>query len=142
MKAPDFKVVPFGSKAESTFYKTSEGYPTLLMFIQTACKSCNREVNFVKEMLDDFPEFRSIIVFIDHRDLHIADYMKENDLSSLCCVAWDESDEIAGTYGVTFSPISFLVSKDREVISVYKGFHRKSAQIIRSDLEKLLGKPK
>ena len=138
MAAPDFTTLHYAFKTELSFYDSFEGHPTLLIFIQTACRSCHREMQFVQKLLVQYPQLRAFVVFVDLRDRQIESYIQRTDLHILCCVAWDESDSIANLYGVTFSPVTFLINKDRYVRAVYKGFYRGSDRTMKDDIEKLI----
>lgn len=138
--APDFEGFHYVTKDPMPFYESFEGYPTLLIFIQTACRACHREVKFLQKLLVQYPDLRAYVVFIDLRNLYIEDYVRETDLHVLCCVVWDEGDQIAPRYGVTFSPVTFLIDEKRTVRKIYKGFQRGSDRAMKADIEEVLGK--
>lgn len=137
-KAPDFTFSNYVSNEKSTYYESYPETPTLIAFIQTACRSCKREVAFIKTLLNDVVGFKALLVFIDHKNNFISKYIESNGIASDLLVVWDNSDEITKKYGVNFSPASFLVDKNKQIAVVYKGFHKGTSSTLRKDLEKLL----
>jgi len=90
----------------------------------------------LKGLKEELAGFGVMAVFIDMTIRNVKQYTEDNELPFTC--TWDSSGEIAESYGVTFSPTSFLLNSDRKVVKVYKGFHPGVERELRSDLEALV----
>lgn len=134
--APDFTFKDLDGK-EETLHTYAKGKPVVLVFIQTACGSCQREMSFLKDMKAAGTDVDILVIFIDVREMDFKAYVKEYNLPFR--FTWDSNYSTADSYGVSFAPASFLVDKDRNIAKVYRGWSR-GVEDISQDVKTLLGK--
>ena len=135
-QAPPFIYSDLNAGGVSLFETFERNRPIILAFLQTACRSCHREAMTLKRLKEELGNFGVMAVFIDMTQRNIKKYTQENELPFTC--TWDSSGDIAESYGVTFSPTSFLLDAERKVIKVYRGFHPGVERALRNDLEALV----
>ncbi len=134
--APDFKFKDLAGQTDE-FYLYAKGKPVILVFIQTACGSCQREMDFLKNMRASGSEIDVLVLFIDVKEMDFKGYVKDRALPFR--FAWDSNFSIAEAYGVSFAPAAFLVDGDRNIVKVYRGWSRGGEEIA-SDVKALAGK--
>ncbi|MDF1556177.1 MAG: redoxin domain-containing protein [Deferrisomatales bacterium] len=137
-QAPPFMYSDLNAGGVSPFETFERNRPIVLTFLQTACRSCHREMLALKRLKVELEGFGVMAVFIDMTVRNVKKYVEENELPFVC--TWDSSGEIAETYGVSFSPTSFLLDAERKVVNVYRGFHPGVERTMKSDLEGLLAR--
>jgi peroxiredoxin len=124
--APDFQYTDLDGQ-KSSLYETDKGKPLLLVFIQRTCRSCQREMEFLKELKERNKDLNILGVFIDAVEKNFNGFKKEMGLPFR--FFWDANLEVADTYGVSFAPTSFLLDKDRLISKVYRGWSRQDDQL-------------
>lgn len=134
--APDFKFKSIGTGEQSTL-GNMKGNPVLLVFIQTACGSCQREMGFLKEMNASGTAIDVLVIFIDVKEMDFKGYIKQHGLPFK--FAWDGDSSISEEYGVSFAPASFLIDKEGNIAKVYRGWSRAGEEVA-DDAKALLGK--
>ena len=77
-------------------------------------------------------------VFLDVKAKDFGSYIEEHKLAFT--FAWDSNYAIAEAYGVSCTPASFVLDRDRKIVSVYRRFRPGMAQDLRNDIERLRGK--
>lgn len=125
--APDFTFTDIGG-LETTLNGWAKGKPVLLVFIQTACGSCQREMQFLKEFNYKEAGLEVLVMFIDVKEMDFKGYVKDNALSFR--FAWDSKYAVADAFGVSFAPASFLLDKDHNIAKVYRGWSKAGEEII------------
>lgn len=100
----------------------AEGKPLLLVFLQTACRSCQREMAFLKQLKEDGADMNLLVIFVDMKERDFKKYKADNEYPFT--FFWDNDYAIAEQYGVSFTPSSFLLDKERVVAKVYRGWSR------------------
>lgn len=134
--APDFKYKVIGGEEEN-FLAVHKGKPVLLVFIQTACGSCQREMAFLKEMRASGVNLDVVVIFIDVKEMDFKGHIKQHALPFK--FAWDGDSSISENYGVSFAPASFLMDKDGNIAKVYRGWSRAGEEVA-EDAKALMGK--
>lgn len=124
--APDFKFKDI-TGAEDSLYGFSKDKPSLLVFIQTACGSCQREMQYLKELKAKTPELNLLAVFIDVKEMDFKKYVADNALPFR--FTWDANYSVADAYGVSFAPASFLMDKEHKVAKVYRGWSKAGEEL-------------
>lgn len=124
--APDFKFTDLDGNSGS-LYEFKKGEPLLLVFIQRTCRSCQREMEFLKEAKVRNRELNILGVFIDAVDKNLKGYKQEIGLPFN--FLWDPDLEVADQYGVTFAPTSFLLDKNRVISKVFRGWSRQEDEL-------------
>jgi len=105
------------------------------VFLQTACQSCYREMMALKAAKAASPSLEVLGIFLDMKAKDFQKYISENGLPFT--FGWDSGYSIADSYGVSFTPASFLLDAERTVAAVYRGFHPGIEQALKADIEKL-----
>ncbi len=124
--APDFQYKDLDGNSGS-LYEFKKGEPLLLVFIQRTCRSCQREMEFLKEAKARNEGLNILGVFIDAVDKNLQNYKHEMGLPFN--FLWDPDLEIADKYGVTFAPTSFLLDKNRVISKVFRGWSRQEDEL-------------
>jgi peroxiredoxin len=125
--APDFEFTDtVGQKG--SLYKAAEGKPLLLVFVQTSCRSCQREMAFIKELQDKGSNIEILVVFVDLKQRDFVAFAKENGLPFR--FLWDSDYKVADAYGVAFTTASFLLDGERKVAKVYRGWTGSGTELI------------
>jgi peroxiredoxin len=137
-KAPAFTFSEVASGGAMTMDTVARGRPLLLVFLQTACQSCYREMQTLKQLRASSADFDVLGIFLDMKAKDFQKYIADNGLPFV--FGWDSGYSIADSYGVSFTPASFLLDRDRTVAAVYRGFHPGIEQALKADLAKLTKK--
>jgi peroxiredoxin len=127
----DFTDIDGNKGSVQTF---AEGKPLLLVFLQTACRSCQREMAFLKQLKADGADMDILVVFVDMKERDFKGYATSNELPFV--FFWDNDYSIAEQFGVSFTPSSFLLDKDRKIAKVYRGWSR-AGHSLEGDFKKL-----
>jgi peroxiredoxin len=133
--APSFTCTDALTGTMMSFDSLYRDQPMVLVFLQTACRSCQREMDLLKKLHKEFGKFGVLGVFIDMTPRNFRKYIEQNELPF--SFTWDTDNSIADAYGVSFSPASFLLDQNRKVVRVYRGFHPGMQRTMRTDLEML-----
>jgi len=137
-KAPAFTFAEVASGGAMTMDVVAHGRPHLLVFLQTACQSCFRGMQTLKQLRAGGAEIEILGIFLDMKAKDFQKYIGDNELPFV--FGWDSNYSIAEAYGVSFTPASFLLDQDRNVTAVYRGFHAGIEQALKADLAKLTRK--
>jgi peroxiredoxin len=137
-KAPDLSFADVQTGAMTPFEALGRQRPLVVLFLQTACRSCYHEILTLKKLQKELDTFAVFGVFLDMKAKDFGSYIKEHKLPFT--FAWDSNYAIAEAYGVSFTPASFVLDRDRKIVSVHRGFRPGMAQDLRSDIERLGGK--
>lgn len=124
--APDFEYTDIQG-AKGSLYKTAEGKPLLLVFIQTSCRSCQRELVYLQDMRRQGTHIDVLVVFVDLKQRDFKAFVKENGY--IFPFLWDEDYKIAEAYGVAFTPASYLFDGNRKIAKVYRGWTGSGAEL-------------
>ncbi|HSH71290.1 MAG TPA: redoxin domain-containing protein [Deferrisomatales bacterium] len=135
-RAPRFTFSDIQTGETKGFADVAGNGPLLLVFLQTACRSCVREMVALKTVYAEVEGFGVLGVFLDLKPRGLEKYVADYELPFT--FTWDGSYATADAYGVSFSPTSFLVGSDGKVAAVYAGFTLGTEDDVRADLEKLL----
>jgi peroxiredoxin len=135
-RAPRFTFSDIKTGETKGFADVAGDGPLLLVFLQTACRSCVREMVALKNVHGEVGGFSVVGVFLDLKPRGLEKYVAEYDLPFT--FTWDGGYATADAYGVSYSPTSFLVGSDGRVAAVYPGFTLATEDDIRADLDKLL----
>ncbi len=119
--APDYKFVDIDG-VEGSLHSIAKGKPLLVVFLQVTCRSCQREMAYLKELSDKGDMVDVLAFFVDPRKLDFKAYAKERDLPFR--FVWDGDYSLAELYGVSFTPASFLLDSNRKVVKSYRGWTR------------------
>lgn len=133
--APSFLYTDFETGVAMPFEGFERNRPIVLVFLQTACRSCNREMAVLKRLQEETASFGVLAVFLDMTPRNLKKYVEDNDLPFT--FTWDSTNAIAGAYGVTFTPASFLLDGKRQVVKIYRGFHPGVERSLQTDLKGL-----
>lgn len=125
-EAPDFTFKDLDGK-EDSLYAHKVGEPLLLVFIQRTCRSCQREMDFLKQLSDENDSINVLGVFVDAVDRDFKKFIEEKGLPFR--FFWDAEYEIGDKYGVSFTPTSYLLDKNRVISKVYRGWSRKGEKL-------------
>ena len=134
-RAPSFNFTDVATGGVVPSDTIARGRPLLLVFLQTACQSCYREMMTLKAAKAESPDLEVLGIFLDMKAKDFQKYISENGLPFT--FGWDSGYSIADTYGVSFTPASFLLDADRNVAAVYRGFHPGIEQALKADIAKL-----
>lgn len=134
--APRFTFPELATGATKTLADIAQGRPLLLVFLETACRSCVREIVAIKRIQADRPGFAVLGVFLDINPRDLTRYVTDYDLPF--SFTWDGAYTMADAYGVSASPTSFLIDQDGKVAVVYPGFTLATEGRLRADLDMLL----
>lgn len=134
-KAPSFNFTDVVSGAAVPSDTLARGRPLLLVFLQTACQSCFREMMALKAVKAANPDFEILGIFLDMKAKDFQKYISENGLPFT--FGWDSGYTVADAYGVSFTPASFLLDADRTIAAVYRGFHPGIEQALKADIARL-----
>lgn len=135
-QSPDFSFQDIGG-LETSLSGWAKDKPVLLVFIQTACGSCQREMQFLKEFNYKEAGLEILVLFIDVKEMDFKAYVKDNALPFR--FAWDSKYAIADAFGVSFAPASFLLDKEHKVAKVYRGWSKAGEEILQ-DIKEVTGK--
>ncbi len=135
--APSFTFSDGATGVVMSSDSVARGKPLLLVFLQTACRSCYSEMLTLKKLHEGMGGFEVLGVFLDMKPKNFKSYMEENSLPFQ--FTWDANYSIAQDYGVSFTPASFLLDGERKVVAAYRGFHPGTERTMKSDVEKLVG---
>ena len=111
------------------------GGPLLVVFLQTACGTCIREMVGLKKVLAQTPDCRVLGVFVDIKPRGLEEYVALYNLPFT--FTWDQDSSKADAYGVSYSPTSFLLGPDGKVVAVYPGFTLGTEASITADLRRI-----
>lgn len=136
--APAFTFTDAVTGGAMAMQNVARGRPLLLVFLQTACQSCYREMMSLKKLREGGTEFDVLGIFLDMKAKDFQKYITENELPF--SFGWDSGYTIADSYGVSFTPASFLLDADRKVAAVYRGFHPGIESSLKADLARLAGR--
>lgn len=134
-QAPTFTFSEATTGAAMAMQNVGRGRPLVLVFLQTACQSCYREMMSLKKLKASGADFDVLGIFLDMKAKDFQKYIADNELPFT--FGWDSGYTIADSYGVSFTPASFLLDADRTVRAVYRGFHPGIESSLKADLEKL-----
>lgn len=134
--APKFTFPELATGKTRTLAEIAQGRPLLLVFLETACRSCVREMVALKRIQADRPGFAVLGVFLDINPRNVEGYVADYDLPF--SFTWDGPYTMADAYGVAASPTSFLIDQDGKVAVVYPGFSLATEARLRADVETLL----
>lgn len=135
-QAPDFKFKMI-TGGDYDFNTWTKGKPSLIVFIQTACGSCQRELQFLKEFNYTEAGLEILVIFIDVKEMDFKGYAKDNKMPFN--FAWDAKYSIADAFGVSFAPASFLIDKDHNIAKVYRGWSKSGEEMLQ-DIKAITGK--
>jgi peroxiredoxin len=124
--APEFSFTDIEGKADST-KNFAKGEPLLLVFLQTTCRSCQRELEHMRDLGQGGFKVPVLAIFIDPTPREFKKFVEDNKLPFR--FTWDEEMSIVEAYGVSFAPTSFLLDKDRKIAKVYRGWQGKGPDI-------------
>lgn len=137
--APTFTFSDVNSGVVLPAETLARGEPLILVFLQTACRSCYGEMLTLKKLHQDPGGFSVLGVFLDMKPKNFSAYVEENGLPFH--FTWDANYSIAETYGVAFTPATFLLGRDRKIAAVYRGYHPGMEKALKEDLGRLRGAP-
>ena len=135
-KAPRFRFPDLLTEETLGFADVARDGPLMLVFLQTACRSCVREMVALKNVQAQVGNLGVLAVFLDLRPRGLEEYVAEYDLPFT--FTWDGQYVTADAYGVSFSPTTFLLDRDGVIAAVYPGFTIATERHIRTDLDTLL----
>ncbi len=118
--APRFRFAEIPGGEVRSLDEVAPGRPVLVVFLQTACRSCVRELLAVKKLRAEIGRFGVVGVFVDMKARDFEGYVRDYDLPFR--FTWDPDFTLANAFGVTFTPASFLLGPDGTVEAVYRGF--------------------
>ena len=133
--APQFAFTDMHTGETRNLGEVAGGGPLLVVFLQTACGTCVREMVGLKKLIAETPNCRVLGVFIDIKPRGLAEYVALYDLPFT--FTWDQDSSKADAYGVAWSPTSFLLGPDGKVVAVYPGFTLDTEASITADLRQL-----
>lgn len=125
-EAPAFSFTDIEGKAD-TLKDYAKGEPLLLVFLQTTCRSCQRELEHMRDLAQTGFKVPVLAIFIDPTPREFKQFVADNKLPFR--FTWDEEMTIVEAYGVSFAPTSFLLDKERKVAKVYRGWQGKGPDI-------------
>ena len=131
--APKVEFTDINGK-KGTLHSFAQDKPLLLVFLQTACRSCQREMAFLKQLKEDGADIDVLVVFVDMKERNFKKYVSDNELPFV--FFWDSDYSIAEQFGVSFTPSSFLMDKTRKIAKVYRGWSR-AGHSLEGDFKKL-----
>jgi peroxiredoxin len=134
--APSFTSTDAQTGALLSFASVYRNQPMVLVFLQTACRSCYREMTTIQRLQQEVGGFGVLGVFLDMTPRNVRKYIEQNGFPFT--FTWDADSTIAQAYGVAFTPASFLLDGDRNVVRVYKGFHPGIERALRKDVQELV----
>ncbi|MBI5018205.1 MAG: TlpA family protein disulfide reductase [Deltaproteobacteria bacterium] len=138
-RAPDFTFTEVQSGGAMALDNVGRGRPLLLVFLQTSCQSCARELQSLKDVRAAGAPIEVLGIFIDVTARDFQKYVADNALPFV--FGWDSGNAIAEAYGVPFAPASFLLDRERKIAAVYRGFHPGIEQALRADFARLAKGP-
>ncbi len=98
------------------------GKPTLLSFVQSACRICQNEV---REMVDLYPSIKDkmnvMLVFLDVDTARLPKYAEA--YNSPFPILHDGNAEVAGSVGIASSPATILLSADGKIAKKEVGYY-------------------
>ena len=134
-RAPDFSFSDLHTGETRTLEEMAGGDPLLVVFLQTACRTCIREMVGLKKVLAKAPACQVLGVFIDIKPRGLTEYVALYDLPFT--FTWDQDSSRAEAWGVSLSPTSFLIDRDGNVAAVYSGFNLGTEGKLRTALGRL-----
>ncbi|GAB6062134.1 peroxiredoxin family protein [Deferrisoma palaeochoriense] len=136
---PRFRFAEIPKGEVRSLAELSAGRPVLVVFLQTACRSCLREMLAVKKLhAESNGAFAVLGVFVDMKARDFEGYIRDYDLPFP--FTWDPEFTLANAFGVTFTPASFLLSPDGTVEAVYRGFTVGLEEAMARDIDRVLRK--
>ena len=136
--APRFTFSDIRNGETKSFTDVAGDGPLLLVFLQTACRSCVREMVALKNVRADVGGFEILGVFLDLKPRGLEEYVEDYELPFT--FTWDGSYTTADAYGVSFSPTAFLLDAERRIAAVYAGFTLATEADLRADLLRVLAR--
>jgi peroxiredoxin len=103
--APRFRVEDMQSGEAKGFDQIVRHQPLLLVLLQTACRSCVREMLAIKTIHKELGGFGLLEVLLDMHWGNLEPFIAACELPFV--FAWDPSETIAKQYGVSVSPVAF-----------------------------------
>ncbi|HSH68734.1 MAG TPA: TlpA disulfide reductase family protein [Deferrisomatales bacterium] len=137
--APPFAFTDMHTGETRSLDEVARGGPLLVVFLQTACGTCVREMVGLKRLVAEIPGCRVLGVFIDIKPRGLAEYVALYDLPFT--FTWDHDSSRADAWGVSLSPTSFLLDREGKVAAVYAGFNLGTEDVLRDDLGRLATRP-
>ncbi len=137
-RAPAFRFADVRTGTVYDFDSLAPDRPFLLVFLQTACRSCIREVIALKQLQREL-DIPVVGVFLDVSDRDLTRYLRDYDVRFP--FAWDPEGTTAAAYGVSATPTTFLVDRDRRIAAVYSGYVVGMEEEMRQDVERLPARP-
>ncbi len=134
--APRFRFAQIPGGEVRSLDEVAPGRPVLVVFLQTACRSCVREMLAIKKLRAEVGRFGVVGVFVDVKDRDFDGYIRDYDLPFH--FTWDPDLTLANAFGVTFTPASFLLGPDGTVEAVYRGFTVGLEETMGRDIRRLL----
>jgi len=120
---------------KSSIQTLDKGKALLLVFLQTTCRSCQREIEHLKGTTTKYPNLSVLAIFIDPTPREFKKFVTEGGYPYH--FAWDEEALLLDAYGVTFAPTSFLLDKDRKIVQVFRGWQQRGAEELEEGLKSL-----
>lgn len=97
------------------------GKPTLISFIQSACRICQFEVRHLGREYDSVKDkVNVIVVFLDVDGSRIPKYKESFHLPFL--VLHDADAEVAASVGISSSPATVLLDKEGKILKIHSGY--------------------
>ena len=97
-QAPGFSFANLATGEVGDLHGLAEGKPLLVVFLQTACRSCIREMIALKRIQQEGFEVGVLGVFVDLRDRGFQEYIRDYELSFP--FTWDANFTVAEAYGI------------------------------------------
>lgn len=98
------------------------GKPTLITFIQSACRICQMEVTELNEKYSSLKGSVNVVaIMLDVDSSRIARYQEAFKMPYP--VLHDSNAEVAGSVGISSSPATILLSKDGMILKRVSGYN-------------------
>ena len=98
------------------------GKPTLITFIQSACRICQMEVTELNEKYASIKDKVNVVaIMLDVDAGRISRYQEAFKMPYL--VLHDANAEVAGSVGISSSPATILLSKDGMILKRVSGYN-------------------
>jgi peroxiredoxin len=118
---------PFALKSpiDKKMYNSEEllGKPTLISFIQSACRICQFEVRELNSLYTGLKDrFNVVVVMLDVDDARIPGYKKRYSIEFP--IVHDPEAAVAASVGISSSPATVILDKEGKILQRESGYHQ------------------
>lgn len=123
----------------STLSELADGKVTVVIYMQTSCAACRKELEAVKNMIQYVPEIAVVAISVDAGSpARILKYIEHYQFPF--DFLHDPSFTTPELFGFSYTPATVVIGKDKKIISLKGGYRRgdekKLLEVVQNALKK------